>query len=121
MVLSLLVTSRGDIPKMDTFDDLKNAVLTGAPHVNVSDYYFEEPEPGHYVSTDETTSEIPEGVHFSFASYGDLFPIMYLTWKQQLLTGDRAVIEAFLLQTEQLGKHVAENPNTAFPHRYNMS
>lgn len=76
-----IVASRGDMPKMDTFDDFKNAVLTGTPHVNVNDYYFKEIEPGHYTSTDEPTSEIPEGVHFSFSSYGELFCMIILPGK----------------------------------------
>ena len=116
-----IVASWGDMPKMDTFDDFKNAVLTGTPHVNVNDYYFKEIEPGHYTSTDEPTAEIPEGVHFSFSSYGELFSMMYLTWKEQLLTGDRAVIEAFLQLGKQLGEHMDLWPFASSPVRWNSS
>lgn len=105
-----IVSSWGDMPKMDTFDDLKNVILSGTEHVSL-----------YSIEMDERKPDKPEGVNISMIHYGELFSMMYIAWKQQLLTGERAVIEAFLQQGKQLGEHMDLWPNAAFTARWNSS
>ena len=57
---------------MDTFNDLKHAILSGTEHVNLYSYT---------VGTSKPKSDKPEGVNISMLDYGELFSMMYLDSK----------------------------------------
>lgn len=92
-----IVGSIGDMPQMDTFDDLGNAILAGKAMGD--DKQVQHPVPGE-------TVRAFEGVTITMTEYGDLFPMLYSAWQQKLLDGDRSTIQAFLQQGKQLGEHM---------------
>lgn len=92
-----MVGSIGDMPKMDTFDDLGNAILAGKTAGDYKGWAYPIPE--------EALRAL-EGVTITMTEYGDFFPTLYFAWQQELLDGDRSTIEAFLQQGKQLGEHM---------------
>ena len=86
-----VVGSWGEMPPMDDFDSLRDAILAGKAG-------------GEYTDPETGFSSV-RGLALSIQTHNDLFAILYPAW-QQKLTADPSAAQEFLEQGQQLAQHM---------------